>query len=147
MEILDHVVDGTESRTNACSSTVLEPTLCSVALDYPNVYWLSTNGSQIQDEKLALIQEIVDAMPEVELIPILYEVFVTRCQGPLGNVVHTPTFMNQADEFCACLGLVSPEARVMSLSSKFAMDILACHLLAVSMPLYRPSSVCSRTLF
>lgn len=81
------------------------------------------------------------------MIHLFYDVFVTRCQGPLGNVVHTPTFMKQAKWFCGCLGFASPEAQVMALSSTITMDTLACHLLAVRMPLYRASSVCSRSLF
>ena len=133
-QILDHFVDGITSPTNAYTSAVLEPISYCVAPDYPNMYWSSTNDSQRQDEELALVREIVDAMPEVHLIRLLYEVFVTRCQGPLGNVVHTPTFMKQAEKFCGCLGLASPEAQVMALSSTISMDTLACHLLAVRMP-------------
>lgn len=114
-----------------------------MAPDYPNTYWSTTNDELREGEKSELIREIVDAMPEIDLIALLYEVFVTRCQGPLGNIVHTPTFMNQAEEFCGCLGLVSPEAQVLALSSTFATDTLACNLLAVRMPLHRPSNVCS----
>ena len=139
-QVLEHFVDGT-SRTNAYPFAVFEPTLSSVAADYPNMYCLTTNDPQRQGEKLALIREIVDAMPEMDMIHLLYEVFVTRCQGPLGNVVHTPTFMKQAEKFCGCLGLTSPEAQVMALSSTISMDTLACHLLAVRMPLYRASGV------
>lgn len=111
------------------------------------MYWLTANDPQRQDEKLALIREIVDAMPELDMVHLLYDVFVTRCQGPLGNVVHTPTFMKQAKWFCGCLGFASSEAQVMALSSTITMDTLACHLLAVRMPLYRASSVCSRSPF
>lgn len=118
-----------------------------MAPDFPNLYWLITSNLQRQGEKLALIREIVDAMPGLDMIHLLYEVFVTRCQGPLGNAVHTPIFMKQAEEFCGCLGLASPEAQVMALSSTISMDTLACHLLAVRMPLYRASSVCSRFRF
>ena len=82
---------------------------------------------------LALIREIVDAMPELDMIHLLYEVFVTRCQGPLGNVVHTPTLLKQAESFCGCLSLASPEAQVMAMSNIIPMDTLACHLLAVRM--------------
>ena len=81
------------------------------------------------------------------MVNLLYEVFVTRCVGPLGNVVHTPTFMKQAEDLCGCLGLASPESQVMALSSTISMDTLASHLLAVSMPLYRASCGCSRSLF
>ena len=108
------------------------------------MYWLSTRR---QDERLALIREIVDALPELDMVRLLYEIFVTRCQGPLGNVVHTPTFMEQAGGFCGCLGLASPEAQAMALSSTIPMDTLACHLLAVRMPLNRASSICSRSIY
>lgn len=114
-----------------------------MAPDYPNVYWLAIKDPQRQGEKLALIREIVDFMPEPDMIHLLCEVFVTRCQGPLGNIVHTSTFMKQVEMLCACLGLVSPEKQVMAVSSILSMDTLACHLLAVRMPpLYHVSSVC-----
>ena len=67
------------------------------------------------------------------MIHLLYEVFVTRCQGPLGNVVHTPTFLKHAERSCGCLSLASPEAQVMALFNTISMDTLACHLLAVRM--------------
>lgn len=145
-KVLEHFVDGT-SRTNAYPPAVLEPTLSLVAPDYPNMYWLTTNDLQRQGESLALIREILDAMPELDMIRLLHEVFVTRCQALLGNVVHTPTFMKQAEIFCGCLGLASPEAQLMALSSTISMDTLACHLLAVRMPPYRSSNVSSRPFF
>ena len=145
-KVLEHFVDGT-SHTNAYLSAAFEPTLFFVAPDYPNMYWLATNDPQRQGEKLALIREIVNVMPELDIIHLLYEVFVTRCQGPIGNVVHTPTFMRQAEKFFGCLSLASPEAQVMALSSTISMDTLGCHLLAVRISLYRTSSVCSRSLF
>jgi len=145
-QIIEHIADRETSCTNGYPFTVIEPTFSFAAPDYSNTYWSTTNDPRRRDEELALIREIVDAMPEIDLIRLLYEVFVTRCQGPLGNVTHTPTFMKQADNFCGCLGLISPEARVMALSSTIAMDTLACHLLAVRMPLFHRSSVCSRSL-
>ena len=114
--------------------------------DHPNVYWSDTKSPQRQGEKLALIREIVDTMPEVAIIDLLYEVFVTRCQGPLGNIVHTPTFMEQVDTFCRCLALTSPEAQVMALCTTVSMDQLARHLMAVRMPSYRALSVSSCSL-
>ena len=102
--------------------------------DYPNMYWLATNSPQRHSEKSAVLRSIVDAMPELEMIHHLNEVFVTRCQGPLGNVVHKQTFLEQSDVFCDCLGLASPKSRAMALSNTFSMDALACHLLAVRMP-------------
>ena len=110
------------------------------------MYWLTTNNLQRQNEKLTLIREIIDAMPELDVIRLLGHIFVTRCQGPVGNVVHTPTFMEQAEKFCGCLSLASPEAQVMALSSTISMDTLACHLLAVSMPPNHIRGVCSRLI-
>ena len=133
VQALEHFVDGT-SRTNGPSSTVVDPTSSVVAPDYPNMYWSNTNDAQRQNERLVLIREIVDAMPELDMIHLLYEVFVTRCQGPLGNIVHTPTFLKQVENFCACLGLASPEAQALALSSTVSMDTLACYLLAVRIP-------------
>lgn len=145
-QVLEHFVDGT-SCTNTYPSALLEPTSSLVTPDYPNMYWLINNDSQKQYEKFALIREIVDAMPELDMVRLLFEVFDTRCLGPLDNFVYTPTFMKQAEIFCGCLGIASPEVQVMTLSSTIPMDTLACHLLAVSMPLYRASGVCSRSRF
>ena len=133
-QLLEHFVDGT-SRTNAYPSAVRGPTLSFVAPDYPNMYWLNINDPRKHCEMLALIREIVDAMPELDMIHLLHQVFVARCQGPLGNVIHTPTFLKQAEMFCGCLSLASPEAQVMALSNTISMDTLACHLLAVRMSL------------
>lgn len=144
--MFEHFVDGT-SRTNAYPSAVLESTVSFVASDYPNTYWTAINDPQRQGERLVLIREIVNAMPELDIIELLYEVFITRCQGPLGNVVHTPTFMEQAEFFCGCLGLASPEAQVMALFDTFSMSTLACHVLAVRMPLHHASTVCSYSNF
>ncbi len=133
-QVLEGFVDGTPP-TNGYPFAVLEPTLSYVAPDYPNMYWSTTKDPEKQAETIALIREIVDAMPELDVIHILYEVFFTRCQGPLGNVVHTRTFMKQAEPFWSCLGLASPESQAIALSSTFSMDALACHLMAVRMPL------------
>ena len=120
------------------------------------MYWLSTDDLQRQSEKLTLLREIVDAIPKPSMINHLYEVFVIRCQGPLGNVVHTQTFLEQAEVFCGCLSIASPEGQVMALSSAIPMDTLACLLLAVRMSLQctqaythisLSSSSCSLSLF
>ncbi|MCJ1438108.1 hypothetical protein MMC27_007495 [Xylographa pallens] len=133
-QVLEHFVDGT-SHTNAYPSAVFEPTLSFMAPDYPNTYWSTTDDPQRQVEKLGLIREIVNAMPDLDIIHVLYEVFVTRCQGPLGNVTHTPTVMKQVEKLCGCLGLASREAQVMAMSSTISMDTLACHLLALVLAL------------
>lgn len=132
--LLERFVVGT-FRTNAHSSAVPGPTSSSLVPEYPNTYWFTTNHPQRQTEKLSLVREIVDAMPELDVIRLLYEVFVTRCQGPLGKIVHTPTFTEQAEIFCGCLGHSSPEAQVVALSSTTSMDTLACHLLALVLAL------------
>jgi hypothetical protein len=126
---LEHFVEGVP-RPNACLPGVFGLTPSSVAPDFPNRYW-SSNDPKRQGERLALIREIVDAMPELEMIHVLFEVFVTRCQGPLGNVVHTPTFMKQAEQFRNCLSLASPDSRVLAISSTVSMETLGCFLLAV----------------
>ena len=134
------------SLTNAYPAAVLKPTSSFVAPDYPNMYWSTANNPQRQDGKLALIREVVDNMPNLAMIHLLYGVFITRCQGPLGNVVHTSEFMKQVEKLCSCLDHASPEVQVMSLSRTISMDTLACHLLAVRMPLFCASSVCSCSL-
>ncbi|OKL55826.1 hypothetical protein UA08_08809 [Talaromyces atroroseus] len=120
-QLLEHFVQGIP-RPNADFG----PTPLSVAPDIPNRYWSSNDG-----EKLALIREIVDAMPALDTIHPLFEVFVTRCQGPLGNVFHTPTFTKQAEQFVKCLGLASPDSRVLAISSTVTMETLGCYLLAL----------------
>lgn len=127
--LLEHFVEGV-ARPNAYLPGVFGPTPSSVAPDFPNRYW-SSDDPKRHGEKLALIREIVDAMPEPEMIDLLFEVFVTRCQGPLGNVVHTSTFMKQAEQFCSCLRLASPDSRVLAISSTVSMETLGCYLLAV----------------
>jgi hypothetical protein len=127
--LLEHFVEGVP-RPNTYLPGVFGPTPSSVAPDFPNRYW-SSNEPKRHGEKLALIREIVDAMPELEMIHILFKVFVTRCQGPLGNVVHTPTFMKQAEQFRNCLSLASPDSRILMISSTVSMETLGCFLLAV----------------
>ena len=143
--MLEHFVNGT-THSHAYPSTVIEPATSLVAPDYPMTYWAITNNPQRHYEKLTLIREMVDSMIELDVIHALHEVFITRCQGPLGNIVHTPTFMKQAKDFCSCLGLDSVEAQVSGLSNTFSMDTLATHLLAVRMLLPHVSNVCSHRL-
>lgn len=140
-QLLENFVDGMPDN-DAYRSDILDTRSPSVAPDCLNMYWLDINDAQKQREKLALIRDIVDAVPDLGIIRLLYEVFVTRCQGPLGNIVHIPAFMQQAEVFCSCLSLPSPEARVMALSSTIPMDVLSCNLLAVRMRFYRTSSAC-----
>ncbi|KAL8934750.1 MAG: hypothetical protein Q9216_005754 [Gyalolechia sp. 2 TL-2023] len=131
---LEKFIDGA-ACTDAYPSAALEPTLPSVAPDHPNTYWLNTSDPQKQNERFCLIREIVDAMLEQDITRLLYDVFVTRCQSPLGNVIHTPTFLKQAEKLYSCLGQGSPEAQVMALCSTVSMDELACHLLALVLAL------------
>lgn len=112
-----------------CSSSVAA-TPMSVAPDFLNRYWSATDPKR-HGEKLALIREMVDVLPEWEVIHVLFEVFVTRCQGPLGNVVHTPTFMAQAALFGNCLNLASADERASAIASAITMETLGCYLLAV----------------
>ena len=102
-----------------------------MAPDYPNTYWISTNDSRRQGEKFALIREILDAMPRLDMMRQLHGIFVTRCHGPLGNTVHTPTFMRQAEALYNCLSLASLEAGAITIANTFPMDTLAYHLLAL----------------
>ncbi|KAG8525712.1 uncharacterized protein KY384_000472 [Bacidia gigantensis] len=126
---LEHFVDGASSSTPFKSSTIGSSSPI-VAPDYPNLYWSRTHSSTNQHEKGALIHEIVDALPDTDMIHHLYEIFVTRCQGALGNVVHTQTFLKQADELCHYLDLKSREDTVSILLANVSLDRLACHLLA-----------------
>ncbi|KAJ5753658.1 uncharacterized protein N7511_007811 [Penicillium nucicola] len=98
-----------------------------VAPDISNRYWESQDP-QRRSQKLGLIRDVVQALPEWDLVEVLYEVFVTRCQGPLGSVVHTPSFMKQADKLRHCLSMASPDTAIASMLS---MDVLASLVLAL----------------
>ncbi|KAJ5613828.1 hypothetical protein N7528_007482 [Penicillium herquei] len=98
-----------------------------VAPDIVNRYWESRDP-QRQNEKLSLIRDAIQALPEWDVVQVLYEVFATRCQGPLGNVVHTPSFMNQAEQLRHCLSMASPDTAIISI---FSMESLAGLLLAL----------------
>ncbi|KAL4746135.1 hypothetical protein BDW72DRAFT_210716 [Aspergillus terricola var. indicus] len=128
-QLLEQFVQG-DSRPDARLPTLFGPAPPSVAPDFENRYWLS-NDPKRHGETLALIRDIVDAMPELEMIHHLCEVFVTRCQGPLMNVVHTPTFIKQAEQFSNCLSLGSVDAQVLAIASTVTMETLACYLLAL----------------
>ncbi|OQE42208.1 hypothetical protein PENCOP_c004G00338 [Penicillium coprophilum] len=98
-----------------------------VAPDIPNPYW-KAGDPQRNEQKLALIRDVVQALPEWDLVQALHEVFVTRCQGPLGNVVHTPSFKKQANQLHHCLEMNYPDAAI---ASTLSMDSLAVLLLAL----------------
>ncbi|PYH84644.1 hypothetical protein BO82DRAFT_8984 [Aspergillus uvarum CBS 121591] len=123
-QLLEHFVEGIPRPKSMATKPL------SVAPDFPNRYWSSTDLKR-HGEKLALIREIVDILPEWEVIHLLLEVFVTRCQGPLGNVVHTPTFIAQAAQFGTCLSLTSPDEQVSAIASAVTMETLGCYLLAL----------------
>lgn len=113
---------------NYVDNATLERASYSVAPDTPNPYW---SNPQRQVDQVSLLREIVHAMPEVDIIHLLHEVFLTRCQGPLGNVLHIPTFERQVGEFCDCFRLPLADETVMALLNKISMEMLSCHLMAV----------------
>ncbi|PWY66012.1 hypothetical protein BO70DRAFT_346152 [Aspergillus heteromorphus CBS 117.55] len=102
-----------------------------IADDPLNPYWCSASGPQRQDEKLALLREIVDQMPGPDLISALYDAFVTRCQGSLGNIIHTPTFLDQANGLYECLICPSAEQNALLMSERISMEMLSCLLMAL----------------
>ncbi|KAJ5894312.1 hypothetical protein N7495_006003 [Penicillium taxi] len=116
--ILEHFVDVIPLNTSDSAA---------VAPDILNRYWM-TSDPQRRDQHLALVRDVVHALPEWDIIAVLYEVFVTRCQGPLGNIVHTPTFMKQADQLRHCLSMASSDEVV---ANTISMDSLAVLLLAL----------------
>lgn len=125
-QILEDFIEGA-SRTNILSSAS-GPTLSTPAPDYPNLYW-ETAESRLQNERVSLIREITNAIPDPEMAHHLYDVFVTRCQGPLGNTFHTPTFLKHADRVCGYVTSASFDLH--SFASSFSMESLACFLMAV----------------
>jgi hypothetical protein len=131
--VLDHFVDGTSG--SGCQSTP-ERKLPFVAPNYLNSYW---SAQEKGNEKFTLIQEIVESLPERDVICAIQEVFLTRCQGALGNVIHTTSFKKQAETLVDFLGLPSTEDKVLALAGVFSLDALACHLLAVRFSNYGTS--------
>lgn len=135
-QLLEQFVQG-DPRPDTYLSALRGQVPPSVGPDFANPYWLS-NDPKRHGEKLSLIREIVDAMPDKEMINHLYEVFLTRCQGPLMNVVHTPTFTKQAEQFSNCLSLGSVDSQVLAIANTATMESLGCYLLAVGQyTLYR----------
>lgn len=119
------------THTDAYSSNTATSASSSVVPDYSNPFWSTTSNSHTQSLKLTLIREIIDTLPELEMIRLLNNVFVIRCQASLGNVFHTPTFLEQAEKFQNCLDFSSSDESVMALNHEIPLDMLACHLLAV----------------
>ncbi|KAJ5574186.1 uncharacterized protein N7459_008613 [Penicillium hispanicum] len=126
-DLLEQFFEG-RSTTNVVST--VGPNLSCVAPDFPNLYW-DSDDPQKQSEKWKLMKETIDVLPDEDMIAHIYEVFITRCQGPLGNIVHTPTFLAQAKTLYECLSLPSTEEKATALLVSITMDMLACHLLAL----------------
>ncbi|KAJ5263199.1 hypothetical protein N7478_010804 [Penicillium angulare] len=114
---LEHFVDVTPFRTESEG----------VAPDIPNPYWV-TQSPHRDKQKFELIRDVIQTLPEWDVIQTLYEIFVIRCQGPLGNVVHTPSFMKQADQLSQCLNSPYPDAAI---ATTIPLDSLAVLLLAL----------------
>lgn len=106
-----------------------------VSKDRENSYYPAKrnyiHSSNRNDAKVALLADIVEALPPDDMIRALYDCFVTRCQAPLGNVVHTPTFKRQAEKLCNDLSRVPYDEKYEVLDDGFPLDALACLLLAV----------------
>ncbi|KAL8669446.1 MAG: hypothetical protein Q9168_005963 [Polycauliona sp. 1 TL-2023] len=93
-------------------STTDNPNSSIVAPDRPNTFWSATTDPQRQALQFALLRDIVDALPELDVIHLLNQMFVIRSLGPLGNVFHRPTFLKLAEKFEGCfLELSSPDAQ------------------------------------
>ncbi|KAJ5667060.1 C6 transcription factor [Penicillium longicatenatum] len=124
-QILEDFVEGS-SRTNMLSSS--GSTSSTPAPDYPNFYW-ETAESGMQNERFSLIEEITNAFPDSEMAHHLYGIFVTRCQGPLGNIFHTPTFLKHAGRIYESIHSASFDLHIVA--SSFSMESLACFLMAL----------------
>ncbi|PWN34865.1 uncharacterized protein FA14DRAFT_160285 [Meira miltonrushii] len=109
--------------------------------DKHNPYWqnLSNDGKR-EREHLELVAEIAASLPSLELIKALTEVFVTRCQAPIGNVVHTPTHILRIERLCACIDSNEFREKKYAILESFGMDTLACLLLSLKLGLaFHPS--------
>lgn len=125
-QVLEDFIEGA-SRTNILSSAS-RSTLSTPAPDYPNLYW-ETAESQLQNERFSLIREITNAFPDADMVHHLYGIFTTRCQGPLGNIFHTPTFLKHAGRTCEYINSASFDLH--TFAGSFSMESLACFLMAV----------------
>lgn len=109
--------------------------------DVQNPFWQAmAHDSKRQKECLELIEEIANALPSSELIKALTEVFVTRCQAPIGNIFHTPSHILQIERLCVCADSKEMEEKKYALFELFSMDMLACLLLSLKLGLaFHPS--------
>lgn len=102
----------------------------SIAPDYPNKYW-ERPGFGSENEKSILIQEMLHSLPEEDVVSHIYDVFVTRCQGALGNIFHTPTFLKDAARLRSWISSQAVAPETQGAQSPFSMETLGCFLLAV----------------
>ncbi|KAJ5684250.1 uncharacterized protein N7477_000595 [Penicillium maclennaniae] len=110
-ELLESFVEGAlQTQAHDLSSSTGCVSQSMVAPDYPNPKWTHTGYSQ----RLKLMRDVIDKLPAENVIRALHETFLTRCQAPLGNIIHTPAFEQQAQSLCDCLIQASPEARCSS---------------------------------
>ncbi|KAJ5239601.1 hypothetical protein N7468_004220, partial [Penicillium chermesinum] len=130
---LDNFIDDTVHAYFSRPSGAGPGTKPGVSPDYPNMYWESKDRPFKDPAREALVQEVVTVLPEPELIRQLYGVFATRCQAPLGNVFHTPTFLQAAETLYLESETLADKAR--HLSSTFTMEEISCFLLALMLGL------------
>ncbi|KAJ5132351.1 hypothetical protein N7448_006509, partial [Penicillium atrosanguineum] len=127
-ELLESFIEGAfQTYPQAPSSSTRGVSQSRVAPDYPNPKWTPASYPQ----KVELMRDVVDMMPTENVIRILHETFLTRCQAPLGNITHTLAFKHQAQMLRNCLILATPEARYIGLATRFTTDEIACLLMAL----------------
>lgn len=137
---LENFVEGTPQVNLLCVMPA------SSIPDHPNKYWRRPGGFASENEKSILIQEILHALPEVDVVHHIYDVFVTRCQGAIGNVFHTPTFLEDATLFRDWISCQTTIPEKKGAQFPFSMETLACFLLAVRQSPFRVLISCLLTI-
>lgn len=91
---------------------------------------------------IALLKDVIEVLPSEDLICALSECFVTRCQAPLGNIIHAPLFRRIIGKLCKELPKACEEEPAFEiLDHTVSLDVLACILLAVRYPFQSTSIV------
>ncbi|KAL8992393.1 MAG: hypothetical protein Q9169_007136 [Polycauliona sp. 2 TL-2023] len=86
-QLLEQLMDeSTDATTYSSTIGHLDPPL--VTPDRPNAFWLASKDQQRQAMQFTMLRDIVDALPELDMIRLLNQIFVIRPQLMLGLAFH-----------------------------------------------------------
>lgn len=95
----------------------------------------TTDPFNRREGKIKLLNDILEALPPEDMTRALSECFVTRCQAPLGNIVHAPLFLGITDRLWKELNRACDDEPAFEiLNHEYSLDVLACILIAVGYP-------------